>query len=145
MKKNRILYILLILLVIAMIALITLKINSNLKDNNKLSNITVSNIIFKDFSYDYDAVNDNTTFEFKIANNNANSVRLNDYIVLICDENNNLIDIYKFNNSYILKENGISNAGFSIDIEFKDNYIIKIELPELEKVNNDIKGDIDVS
>lgn len=145
MKKNRFLYILLIILFIAMISLIVLKSNNNNNENNKLSDITISNITFKDISYNYDKVNNNTNFELKIVNNNTNSVRLNKYAVLIYDENNNLIDIYSFNSSYVLNDGGVSTAGFVIDMEYKDNYIIKIELPEMEIINNDMEGDIDVS
>ena len=67
-------------------------------------------------------------------NNNKNSVKINNYIVSIY-ENDNLININNFINDVVLESNQEYNMGFTIDMEYLDKYQLKIELPELEVVN----------
>ena len=131
-----------IILVILMISLVTLKLFNDKKntnndtdnntDNNMISDITISNISLSSIDYSY---NDGyTDFELIAKNNNKNSVKINNYIVSIY-ENDNLINIYNFSNDVVLESNQEYNMGFTIDMEYLDKYQLKIELPELEVVN----------
>ena len=129
--KKKILFIILIVLIIFMLLLVVLKINSN-NNSNQLSDINVSNITFKDISYYY---NDNrTTFKLNAVSNNNEKLKLNNYNILIYDDNDNLIDIYNFNNSYVFEKGNMYYMEFVIDMEYKDSYKLKIELPELEVI-----------
>ena len=142
MKKDKYLIGIVIILVILMISLVTLKLFNDKKntnndtdnntDNNMISDITISNISLSSIDYNY---NDGyTDFELIAKNNNKNSVKINNYIVSIY-ENDNLINIYNFSNDVVLESNQEYNMGFTIDMEYLDKYQLKIELPELEVVN----------
>ncbi len=142
MKKDKYLIGIVIILVILMISLVTLKLFNDKKntnndtdnntDNNMISDITISNISLSSIDYSY---NDGyTDFELIAKNNNKNSVKINNYIVSIY-ENDNLINIYNFSNDVVLESNQEYNMGFTIDMEYLDKYQLKIELPELEVVN----------
>lgn len=142
MKKDKYLIGIVIILVILMISLVTLKLFNDKKNtnndtdnntnNNMISDITISNISLSSIDYNY---NDGyTDFELIAKNNNKNSVKINNYIVSIY-ENDNLINIYNFSNDVVLESNQEYNMGFTIDMEYLDKYQLKIELPELEVVN----------
>lgn len=142
MKKDKYLIGIVIILVILMISLVTLKLFNDKKNtnndtdnntnNNIISDITISNISLSSIDYSY---NDGyTDFELIAKNNNKNSVKINNYIVSIY-ENDNLINIYNFSNDVVLESNQEYNMGFTIDMEYLDKYQLKIELPELEVVN----------
>ncbi len=142
MKKDKYLIGIVIILVILMISLVTLKLFNDKKNtnndtdnntnNNMISDITISNISLSSIDYSY---NDGyTDFELIAKNNNKNSVKINNYIVSIY-ENDNLINIYNFSNDVVLESNQEYNMGFTIDMEYLDKYQLKIELPELEVVN----------
>lgn len=142
MKKDKYLIGIVIILVILMISLVTLKLFNDKKNtnndtdnntnNNMISDITISNISLSSIDYSY---NDGyTDFELIAKNNNKNSVKINNYIVSIY-ENDNLINIYNFSNDVVLESNQEYNMGFTIDMEYLDKYQLKIEFPELEVVN----------
>ncbi len=138
MKKDKYLIVVIIILVILMISLISLKLFSDKKNtnndtnNNVIADITISNILLSSIDYSY---NDGyTDFDLNVKNNNKNSVKINNYIVSIY-ENDNLINIYNFNNDVVLESNQEYNMGFTINMEYLDKYQLKIEFPELEVVN----------
>lgn len=130
--KKKILIIILVVCILLMILLTFLKINRSNSLEKGINDINISNITFSNFSYQYYIDGNYTNFEFLVKNNNNKSVKLNNYTVSIYDENNNLIDIYSFNYDYVFKSDWADVSEFQIDFEYKDNYSLKIELPELE-------------
>ena len=130
--KKKILIIILVVCILLMILLTFLKINRSNNSEKEINDINISNITFSNFSYKYYVDGNYTNFEFLVKNNNNRSVKLNNYTVSIYDENDKLIDIYSFNNDYIFKADWANVSEFQINFEYKDNYSLKIELPELE-------------
>lgn len=140
MKKNKILIIILCIAIILAITLVVLK--NTYKDNGKQTNtlkiddMEVSNIVFK--SIEATIGESNSEFNLIVRNNNDYPVRLNDYIVKLYNADNILINVFNYNNSTILEKEKEYYMGFNLDIKYDNNYKIKIELPELEKIDGEV-------
>lgn len=140
MKKNKILIIILCIAIVLAISLVVLK-NIH-KDNGKQTNtlkiddIEVSNIVFK--SIEATIGESNSEFSLIVRNNNDYPVRLNNYIVKLYNADNILINVFNYNNSTILEKEKEYYMGFNLDIKYDNNYKIKIELPELEKIDGEV-------
>lgn len=140
MKKNKILIIILCIAIVLVISLVVFK--NIYKDNSKQTNILkvddmeVSNIIFK--SIEVTIGESNSEFNLIVRNNNDYQVRLNDYIVKLYNADNILINVFNYNNSTILEKGKECYMGFNLDIKYDNNYKIKIELPELEKIDGEV-------
>lgn len=140
MKKNKILIIILCIAIVLAISLVVLK-NIH-KDNGKQTNtlkiddIEVSNIVFK--SIEVTISESNSEFNLIVRNNNDYPVKLNNYIVKLYNADNILINVFSHNNSTILEKEKECYMGFSLDIKYDNNYKIKIELPELEKIDGEV-------
>lgn len=138
MNKKNILIVFLDITIILVISLIIFKnfvYRENADDSNidnKIQDISISNVLLSNIVYDYD--NENTNFSLIATNNSENSVRINTYVVSIYDENDNLIDIFGFNNSITFESGNGYYMGFTIDMKYKDTYKLKIEFPELEVI-----------
>lgn len=140
MKKNKILIIILCIAIILAITLVVLK--NTYKDNGKQTNtlkiddMEVSNIVFK--SIEVTIGESNSEFNLIVRNNNDYPVRLNNYIVKLYNADNILINVFNYNNSTILEKEKEYYMGFNLDIKYDNNYKIKIELPELEKIDGEV-------
>lgn len=140
MKKNKILIIILCIAIVLAISLVVLK-NIH-KDNGKqtntlkIDNIEVSNIVFK--SIEVTIGESNSEFNLIVRNNNDYPVKLNNYIVKLYNADNILINVFNYNNSTILEKEKEYYMGFNLDIKYDNNYKIKIELPELEKIDGEV-------
>ena len=140
MKKNKILIIILCIAIVLAISLVVLK-NIH-KDNGKQTNtlkiddIEVSNIVFK--SIEATISESNSEFNLIVRNNNDYPVRLNNYIVKLYNADNILINVFNYNNNTILEKEKEYYMGFNLDIKYDNNYKIKIELPELEKIDGEV-------
>ena len=140
MKKNKILIIILCIAIVLAISLVVLK-NIH-KDNGKQTNtlkiddIEVSNIVFK--SIEVTISESNSEFNLIVRNNNDYPVKLNNYIVKLYNADNILINVFSNNNSTILEKEKECCMGFNLDIKYDNNYKIKIELPELEKIDGEV-------
>lgn len=140
MKKNKILIIILCIAIVLAISLVVLK-NIH-KDNGKQTNtlkiddIEVSNIVFK--SIEATIGESNSEFSLIVRNNNDYPVRLNNYIVKLYNADNILINVFNYNNSTILEKEKEYYMGFNLDIKYDNNYKIRIELPELEKIDGEV-------
>lgn len=140
MKKNKILIIILCIAIILAITLVVLK--NTYKDNGKQTNtlkiddMEVSNIVFK--SIEATIGESNSEFNLIVRNNNDYPVRLNNYIVKLYNADNILINVFNYNNSTILEKEKEYYMGFNLDIKYDNNYKIKIELSELEKIDGEV-------
>lgn len=140
MKENKILIIILYIAIVLAISLVVLK-NIH-KDNGKQTNtlkiddIEVSNIVFK--SIEATISESNSEFNLIVRNNNDYPVRLNNYIVKLYNADNILINVFNYNNSTILEKEKEYYMGFNLDIKYDNNYKIKIELSELEKIDGEV-------
>lgn len=140
MKKNKILIIILCIAIILAITLVVLK--NTYKDNGKQTNtlkiddMEVSNIVFK--SIEVTISESNSEFSLIVRNNNDYPVRLNNYIVKLYNADNILINVFNYNNSTILEKEKEYYMGFNLDIKYDNNYKIKIELSELEKIDGEV-------
>lgn len=137
-KKNLLITILAIT-IIFFIGLITVIIVKN-KDskNNVYNNLNeqvistkeVSNIVFTNIKYEY---KDNMTIvSMKILNKNDKTVKLNNFIVNVYDENKNIIGAFNPYVSGEIESNKSNDISFSIKEDYSKANSIEIELPELE-------------
>lgn len=138
-NKKNLLITILIITIIFFIGLITVIIVKN-KDskNNVYNNLNeqvistkeVSNIVFTNIKYEY---KDNMTIvSMKILNKNDKTVKLNNFIVNVYDENKNIIGTFNPYVSGEIESNKSNDIGFSIKEDYSKANSIEIELPELE-------------
>lgn len=137
-KRNLLIAILTITIIFFIGLIIVIIVKNKDSKNNVYNNLNeqvistkeVSNIVFTNIKYEY---KDNMTIvSMKILNKNDKTVKLNNFIVNVYDENKNIIGTF---NPYVggeIESNKSNNISFSIKEDYSKANSIEIELPELE-------------
>lgn len=137
-KRNLLITILTITIIFFIGLIIAIIVKNKDSKNNVYNNLNeqvistkeVSNIVFTNIKYEY---KDNMTIvSMKILNKNDKTVKLNNFIVNVYDENKNIIGTF---NPYVggeIESNKSNNISFSIKEDYSKANSIEIELPELE-------------
>lgn len=139
MKKKKLILSFIIVIILILIGLvIAMKLlykndNKNIVKNTEkevISDKIVSNILFSDIEYYYDGTN--TTVFMNVTNNNAKTVVLGDFIAIIYDKNDNLIEKFEPTTKYELKKNETMELEFYYPKDLTNANKMEIELPNLQ-------------
>ena len=137
-KRNLLITILTITIIFFIGLIIAIIVKNKDSKNNVYNNLNeqvistkeVSNIVFTNIKYEY---KDNMTIvSMKILNKNDKTIKLNNFIVNVYDENKNIIGTFNLYVGGEIESNKSNNISFSIKEDYSKANPIEIELPELE-------------
>jgi preprotein translocase subunit SecF len=133
-KKEKIATIIIIILIIAIVILSYLKLNNMINAKNKIQYNTnkeflqeknIEGIQFSNFECYYDG--EKSTISYDVTNTNANELNLEEYKLLIKDQNNEILFIGDTGAEETISPNIVQKIEFSVDIDLSNASKIEIK------------------